>query len=136
MREIKRAAKSRHGVCIYNTCLMPWHSLELKLNPGTEIIYILTSNFKHNRPLRSRCKGHEGLPLTHTSNLTYLQIVYQIVPKFPELLTPFLIKRIHMGETATLDWLIVLGKHAILSDFTHLLLLPISKTLASSKYTL
>lgn len=89
-----------------NTCLIVRPSLQLKLNPKTEIIYKLTKS------------------LSDRTKLPY------------ELLTPFLIRRIHMGETATLDWLIVLDKHAVLSDFTRLLLLPVSKTLASSKYTL
>jgi hypothetical protein len=56
-----------------------------------------------------------------------------------ELVNSLLIRGIQLGEMSKLGWLIGLIKHAIRADslyFLYLLLLSISKTLASSQPTL
>jgi hypothetical protein len=56
-----------------------------------------------------------------------------------EMVTSLLIRGIQMGEMSKLGWLIGLVKHAISADplnFLYLLLLIISKILASSQTTL
>jgi hypothetical protein len=53
-----------------------------------------------------------------------------------ELATSLLIRGIQMEEMARLGWLIGLVKHATLTDSLYLLLLSISKYLASSQTTL
>jgi hypothetical protein len=56
-----------------------------------------------------------------------------------DLLTSLLMRGIQMGEMSKLGWLIGLVKHAICADslyFLYLLLLSISKILASSQPTL
>jgi hypothetical protein len=85
-------------------------------------------------PLWSKNKEHSGLnPYRNPWRICHTILI------FSELVTSLLIRGIQMGEMSKLGWLIRLIKHAMWADslyFPYLLLLSISKILASSQPTL